>query len=421
MPEVTGLKCVWCGAEYPVSGMFQGCPRCKDGEFAANLIVQYDYSDLKGLTREEFASWKGEGLWRFAPLLPVKSPECMVTISEGNTPLVRCPGIERKTGVKVFVKDESRNPTWSYKDRLGCVATAKGLEFGAKVTTVSSTGNHGASTAAYAARAGLDCVLFTLPTVSEAMLGLMQVYGAKLIATTFYGRWELMSYCVNNFGWYPLGNYVHALPTGNPYGTEGYKTIAYEICLQREWEIPDMILSPVAYGEGFNGIWRGFRELKDLGLIDRTPRMMAIEPTGGPLSNAVKKGLKAPVKVPSKKSVAFSINGDYMGMQAMVALRESGGSTVEVSDEEIMAAQSTMGGEGLYPEAASAAPVAALLKMAGEGALDGVESVVCIMTSSGLKDPGATTAVHVKPPVIEPRVEDMLRALRDAYGFEAAI
>ncbi|MGE5485478.1 MAG: threonine synthase [Ignavibacteriales bacterium] len=420
MSKATGLKCVSCGAEYPVSRMFEGCPRCRDGEFAANLTVQYDYTDLNGLTRQEFGSWKGEGLWRFAPLLPIEAEECRISLLEGDTPLVLCRGVSEKTGVQVFAKDESRGPTWSYKDRLACVATAKALEFGAKVTTVASTGNHGAATAAYAARAGLDCVVFTLPTASEAMLSLMQAYGAKLVATTFYGRWDLMSHCVKNFGWYPLGNYVHALPTGNPFGVEGYKTIAYEICLQRDWEVPDIIVSPVAYGEGFYGIWKGFRELKQLGLIDRTPTMIAVEPSGGPLSNAVRNNLPAPVRVPSKKSVAFSINGDMIGMQALVAIRESGGTTVEVPDAEIMAAQAMFGREGLYVEPSSAASLAAVWKMARAGGLSGAKSIVCIITSSGLKDPGATAAVNPKPPVVEPQVDEMFRALKDVYGFEVA-
>jgi threonine synthase len=398
--------------------MFEGCPKCRRGEFASNLNLEYDLAPLRGLTRRALEEWTGPGIWRFAPLLPVEREDCRVTLGEGNTPLLICPRLSRDAGVELWVKDESRNPTWSYKDRLACVATSKALELGAKVTTMASTGNHGAATAAYAARAGLDCVIFTLPTVPQAMVSLMLSYGAKVVATTFYGRWELMAHCVREYGWYPMGNYLMALPTGNPFGLDGYKTLAFEICIQRHWDVPDAVFVPVGYGEGFRGIWRGFCDMRDLGLIEKVPAMVAVEPEGGPICNALKKGATIPERVPAKQSVAFSINGDYTSVGSMVTIRESGGSGVEVTDAEIMSAQALLGLEGFYPEPSSAASVAGALKLAREGRLRDVRSVVCILTSTGLKDPAATAAVRPGPPAIEPRVSELMRALKETYGFD---
>ena len=418
MARVTGLKCVSCGEEYPESMMFEGCPRCRDGEFASNLDVEYDYEDLRGLTRDALSSWKGEGIWRFSALLPVAKQEHRVSLGEGNTPLLECPSISKLCDARILVKDEARNPTWSYKDRLACVATGMALQWGARVTTMASTGNHGAATAAYAARAGLDCVIFTLPTVPTAMLSLMQSYGAKVLSTTFYGRWRLVSYGVKTFGWYPMGNYVDALPTGNPYGGEGYKTIAYEICLQSGWRVPDMVVCPVGYGDGFHGIWKGFREMFDLGLIGKLPRMVAAEPEGGPISNAIDKRLRYPVRVVAKPTVAFSIRCDLTGVQSVLTVRESGGTAVGVSDPEIMAAQTLLGREGVYAEPSSAAAVAAAVRLAKSGDIGNGDTVVCILTSSGLKDPGATASVQPRPPEIEPNVDAMLRALKETFDFD---
>ena len=416
-----GLKCINCGEKYPISPMLEGCPRCQDSQFSSSVSVCYDYEHVgKDLTREKFSSWQGVGLWRFAPLLPV-SPENQVSLHEGGTPLIKCERPSEDLGLRVHIKDESRNPTWSYKDRLACVATSKALEFGAKVTTIASTGNHGAATAAYAAKANLDCVVFTVPTTPLAMKSLMQSYGAKVVATTWKGRFEFISHCVRNLDWYPLGTYGTPLPTGNPYGVEGYKTIAYEICLQLNWDVPDVVLCPVANGEGFFGIWKGFHEAKMLGLIDRLPKMVAVELVGGPLANAIRKNLRFPEPIGARESVAFSINGTISSFAALKAIRDSGGTAVEVSDDDIMTAQEILGQEGLYAEPASASSAAGLYQMAQTGQLAGISSAVCIVTSSGLKDPGSISDKKGDIPVIEPGLKQLATVLKECYHFDPKI
>jgi len=243
--RVIGLSCLRCRARFDEPRLFTGCPRCRAQGVAVNLSVEYDLSPLAGVTRETFGS-ASRGLWRFDSLLPVASRP--VSLGEGATPLVHLERLGRRLGLpRLYAKDETQNPTWSYKDRLCSTAVTHAVEIGARVITISSTGNHGASTAAYAARAGLPCVIFTLASVPETMKTLMQAYGAAVVACpTSESRWTLMREGVERFGWYPTSGFV-APPVGsNPWGVEGYKTIAYEIAEDLGWAAPDAIVVPSA-------------------------------------------------------------------------------------------------------------------------------------------------------------------------------
>src|SRR5919106_5105006 len=226
------------------------------------------------------------GLWRYRATLPVTAEP--VTLGEGATPLVHLDRLGRRLGLsKLYAKDESRNPTWSYKDRLCSVAVTHAVAAGARVVTISSTGNHGASTAAYAARAGLPCVIFTLDSVPDTMKTLMQAYGAAVVACpTSESRWALMRQGVERLGRYRTSGFI-APPVGsNPGGVEGYKTLAYEVAEDLGWTAPDVVVVPSSYGDGLAGIWKGWTELRALGLVGHAPRMIAAEPFG-PLAHAL--------------------------------------------------------------------------------------------------------------------------------------
>jgi threonine synthase len=201
--RVLGLQCLRCHARFEEPRLFTGCPRCRADGIAVNLTVAYDLVPLAGVTPETFGT-AARGLWRFRPLLPVR-PAHPVSLGEGATPLVHLERLGRRLGLpRLYAKDESQNPTWSYKDRLCATAVTHAVETGARVITISSTGNHGASTAAYAARAGLPCVIFTLASVPETMKTLMQAYGAAVVACpTSESRWALMRQGIERFGWYP--------------------------------------------------------------------------------------------------------------------------------------------------------------------------------------------------------------------------
>src|SRR5262249_8050164 len=258
---VVGLQCLRCRALFDAGLVFAGCPRCREHGVSVNLTVALDLGPLAGATLDALGG-EGRGLWRFRHLLPVDGA-APVTLGEGGTPLVHLERLGRRLGIpRLYAKDESQNPTWSYKDRLCSVAVTHAGQGGARGVVVSSTGNHGASTAAYAARAGLPCVIFTLASVPDTMKTLMQAYGAAVVACpTSESRWTLMREAVERLGWYPTSGFVLPPLGSNPYGIEGYKTLAYEVVEDLGGTAPDMVVVPSAYSDGLHGIGKGMAEL----------------------------------------------------------------------------------------------------------------------------------------------------------------
>lgn len=414
---VTGLECLDCGATFEDRPMFDGCPSCRTDAFVSNVAPTYDYDAIAdAVSRADFGG-RG-GVWDYPELLPV-AVDHAVTLDEGATPLVDCPALGEEWGVELLLKDESRNPTWSYKDRLCSVAVSKARSLGHDVVTIASTGNHGASTAAYAGRAGLESVIFTLPSVPETMKTLMGVYGASVVATpTPEDRWTLMAACIDAYGWYPTGNYVYPPVGSNFYGIEGYKTIAYETCAALDWEVPDWVVLPTAYADGLSGVWRGFKDLHELGLVDERPRMAAVEPFG-PLANALERDLDRVEPVESGDTVAFSISAGISTQQGLVALRESGGTAVVTEDPAIMELQRTLGRTtGLYAEASAVAAVAGVERLRETGDIDAGDRVVALSTSTGLKDTATTAEGLPAVPTIEPDLDQLRAALDEHYGIE---
>ena len=419
MPAVrgAGLECPRCAALFDGPPIFTGCPHCRAQHLAVNLGVKVDLSPLAGFDPRVLPP-SPKSLWRFRPFLPVSGVP--VTLGEGATPLVPLERVGRRLGLpKLYAKDETRNPTWSYKDRLNTLAITHAVEIGARVVTVSSTGNHGASTAAYAARAGLPCVIFTRVDVPDTMKTLMQAYGAAVVACpTSESRWQLMREGVERFGWYPASGFVMPPIGSTPWGVEGYKTIAFEVAEDLGWTAPDVVVVPSGYSDGLAGIWKGWTELVALGLVATAPRMIAAEPFG-PLANALERGLAAPEAVDAPgSSVAFSIAGRYGTWQGLAALRDSKGAGVRLTDEGIFEAQRALAREeGLFVEPSSAAALAAVMQLAARKALDPGQTIVLVLTSSGLKDPGASRTWLPPVPTVDGDFERVLVVLREAYGL----
>ena len=420
----TRLSCLRCGAEYHLGKMFEGCPKCNTDKIVANLEVDYDYEGVANVLNREALEKrvKERSVWKYKELLPVKAERYMLTLGEGNTPLIKCERLGDKIGIKNFyIKDESRNPTWSFKDRHSCVAISKGLEFGAKVVSISSSGNMGASVAAYAARAGLDCIVFIPSFATETTLTWLQVYGAKLVpVTTPEGRWVLESQCVREHDWFPVGTYTSPMATYNPYGVEGNKTIGYEICEQLNWEVPDKVFIPTSYGGCLWGTWKAFCEFKKMGLIEKEPMMISVEPAElGPLANAISKGLDYVERVPWKSTLAVSIGGNTSSYGALKTIRDSKGAAITVTDNEIMEMQKLLAStEGLYAEMASVAAIAGVKKLYEEGKVQADETVVCVLTSAGLKFPETmrmTLPDH--PPAIEPDWIALKNLMKQRYNI----
>ncbi|MFI6921900.1 pyridoxal-phosphate dependent enzyme [Nonomuraea spiralis] len=355
--------------EFPLSPpLTRGCPRTSTDQIAYPVEVVYDYARLdKGL----FDQAPGPDIGRWSPLLPpLEAP----TLGEGGTPLLEFDGI--------YLKDESQNPTWSHKDRLNRVAISAALAEGAPGVVVASSGNHGASTAAYAARAGLPAIVLASAQSPAGVQAFVRAYGAQVYSVPVDERWPLLREIVDRLGYHPISNQT-VTHTGHPYGPEGYKTIAYELFLQLG-RVPAVVFAPTGYAELLFGTWKGFTELRLLGLAEATPRMFSCEPAaGGPNARALAEGTPAAI-VELGASEAYGIAGSVGGHRGVLAVRDSGGEAVLVTDEEMRAAQRDLARQGVWQELSGAAGLAGYRKLRRD--FDG--PVVCIGTSSGFKDMG---------------------------------
>jgi threonine synthase len=294
----------------------------------------------------------------------------------------------------------------------------KAKEVDAPGTVFATTGNNGASGAAYAAKAGMPCLILTVKKASPSFKIFMQVYGAAVVALeTYEDRWVLMERCVNEYGWYPGTNFVDPLVGSNAWGNEGYKTIAYEIFEQMEI-LPDKFVVPISIGDGLFGIWKGFNDLKQMGLIEKVPQMVSVE-NFGPLYNAISKNLDYIPEVPSRDSCATSMSISKGAYQAMKAIKESMGEAVLIdSDAPIMQAQKDIAKkEGLYCEPASASCLAAVRQLLGNNKIRKNENVVMLLTSTGLKDTNSTTKYLPEVPYIKPDIGELTKSLKNSYGI----
>jgi threonine synthase len=408
--RLVGLRCIRCGTEYPAGAYFKGCPSCLAEGLPTNLAVIPDLNRIK----REFDPRRLEGrtrsIWRYAEFLPAE-PENAVSLGEGMTPLLEVPRLGRRLGIpKLYVKDESRNPTWSFKDRLASSAVSMAVQMKASVVTGSSSGNAGSATAAYSARAGIPCVMFTTQQFPLTMR-------VQMIATpTIQDRWRMVEACVDEWGWFPVTVFVYPLVGSNCYGIEGYKTVAFEL-VEQLGRSPAHIVMPVGAGDAFYGTWKGFKEYRELGFIEDVPTMIAAE-VFGPLENALAKGLDHLEEVPWGPTPAISVGLNTSAYQALVVLRESGGAAASPTEAEIIAMQRELAEtEGIYSEMSSVISLCVARRMAEQGRFKSDDTVVAFLTSSGLKDPEATARHLPAIPLIEPNLEALRSALEATYGF----
>lgn len=416
MATPAGLACIRCGARYPLDHYVNDCPACR-ATAPSNLTVVYD-RPLAPL-RDAGRAGRAPTLWRYADALPVEAADA-VSLGEGMTPLLTIPATARALGVgELLVKDESRNPTWSFKDRLASVAISRARRMGARLIASSSSGNAGAAVAAYAARAGLPCVVFTFQGTAGPMVTQMRGYGAMVLAVTDKAdRWTLLEAGVRSHGWFPTSPFFGPAVGSNPFGVEGYKTLAYEIVEQLGARAPDWCVLPVCYGDALFGMWKGFDELRQSGAIPAVPRLVAAEVYGS-LSAAMESRRDDVREMPkTHDSIAISIGATRSTFQALHAVRASGGAARVVTDTELIEWQTRLAAtEGLWFEASSVAPLAAVQRLRDEDVIAAGACVVVLATAAGLKDPGPMTQWLGEVPLVEPRMDAVWDILKDAYGF----
>ena len=312
-----------------------------------------------------------------------------LSLAEGQTPLIEATRIGRTLGVpNLFIKDEGRNPTWSHKDRFSTVAVSVARAQGAKVMATASSGNAGASLAAYAARAGLRCVVTTFGGSSDAMLAQIRKYGATVLPlVNKMDRWTLLAEAATRHGWFIASPFRAPVVGSHPLGIEGYKTIAYELVEQLDGVAPDWCVLPVCYGDALSGVWAGFQELFAQGMISSLPRMVAAE-VHGSLTRALATGSDRLEECSMAfESLAVSIGAPRSTYQALKALRDSSGCAVLVTNDRLVDMQEQLAAsEGIFAELTSVTPLLAIARLRRDGVMAPEERVVAVVTASGLKD-----------------------------------
>ncbi len=407
------LRCLKCGHEHPPKKGLYVCEKC-----GGKIEVVYDYGGIsKKVTRKSLEKRDG-GVWKYQELLPIAERKNIVSLGEGGTPVIRAENIGKEIGLKtLYLKDETRNPTSSFKDRMMSVGVSKAVEFGAKVVVTASSGNAAVALAAYAAKAGLKCYAFVPAKAPESKVAQISMHGAKVVKVLGKEKgdptYELMLAGWKKFGWSPLPS----AGAFNPYHWEGAKTISYEVCEQLKWKVPDWVVITVGAGTLLSGCAKGYFEFEQMGLVEKVPKIVAVQATGcAPIAKAVRENI--PVEKietwPNPQTIAGGLVDPFPwdADTALNAIRKSGGTAIAVTDDEILEAEKKLARrEGVFAEPSGAAGLAGLEKLVAEGIIDKSDIVVLQVTGGGLKDTKTALKISDKPIVISPDVKSIERLL----------
>jgi len=409
MAHVDGLRCRECGREYEIAPVYT-CEWC-----FGPLEVTYDYDAVTAAVSRERIAAGPASIWRYADLLPVDRGHA-VDLGAGFTPLVRADRLAAALGLgEVWVKNDTLNPTNSFKDRVASVALSKALEFGFKTAACASTGNLANSVAAHAARAGLRSYVFIPSNLERAKVVTTAVYGGNVVAIN--GNYD----DVNRLCAELAGTYRWAFVNVNvrPFYAEGSKTLAYETAEQLGWETPDHVVVPVASGSLLTKIRKGFDELHTVGLLDREPavRVSGAQALGcSPVATAWRDGSDTirPVK-PDTIAKSLAIGNPADGYFALDAVRQTEGGLAAVSDGEVVEGIRLLARtEGIFAETAGGVTVASLKRLAEEGVVGRDERVVVYITGLGLKTLDAVETVVGPTATISPTID----AFHEAFDPE---
>ncbi|HKF23436.1 MAG TPA: threonine synthase [Candidatus Angelobacter sp.] len=414
------LRCVHCGAIEAAAGALFRCSACAE-------LLEVVYPEWAGASREfglrlkeiwrERRSFNlpenSSGVWRFRELLPRTERENMISMNEGNTPLIE---LRAKGRARVLAKHQGMNPTGSFKDTGVSVAISMARAEGFRFVCCASTGNTSASVAAYAARAGMQSIVL-LPAGQVASGKLTQAleYGAHVLElnTNFDGCVRVLDQVVRKFPAYLMNSM-------NPYRIEGQKTVAFELMEQLDWAVPDHVIVPGGNLGNSSALGKGFSELRQLGLIQRLPKVSIIQAAGAnPLVRAMREhdGERlAPVE-PETRATAIRIGNPASWRKAVAVLKNTGGACEDVNEEEIAQAKAELGAEGVGCEPASAATLAGLKKLMHSGFVKPEQTVVLVLTGHMLKDQQYTSASSRRSsPPMDADASAVVRVLEKMYA-----
>jgi threonine synthase len=406
---VNHLRCVACGTTY-APGTRMMCDTCgTDGI----LDVVYDYpAARRSLQQNPLSQRPNQTLWRYRELLPVDlSAAGIPDLSVGWTPLTQAPQLAAHLGLaSLLLKDDGRNPTGSLKDRASALAVALARAEGKEVIACSSTGNAASSLAGMAASMGLRSVIFVPQDTPEPKLTQLLVFGATVLRVkgSYYDAFQLCQSACADSGWYNRNCAI------NPWLVEGKKTAALEICEQLDWNVPDWVAVSVGDGCTIAGIWKGFREFRELGLIDRTPRMLGVQASG---ADAVLQAFRTG-SLPSNRPESTVADSIKVGVprnwrKALQAIHESNGTMIAVDDAEILDAINYTGRlSGIFAEPAASTSVAGLRRAIAEGHIRRDASAVAVITGNGLKDTRSARLAVGEPHDISPDGRELKELLK---------
>lgn len=413
MKHIRGYKSALSGNFYPYE---PGKIKYQCDKTGENLDVVYDYDYIKKhFNKADLKNNRDYSIWRYAPILPVKTLDHIPPLQIGWTPLYKSRKLGKNIGLdNLYFKDDGRNPSASFKDRASAVALVRAIEDGAQIITGASTGNAGSSMACLCASVGMPAVIFVPENAPEAKIAQLLIFGAKVFAVrgTYDDAFDLCIKVSEEFGW------INRNTGYNPFTREGKKTCAFEICEQFDWKALDRVFVSVGDGNIISGLWKGFRDLFNLGFIDKIPRLYGVQ---SEKSNSVFLSVKvckldpdADIKISAVKAttIADSISVDVPrdGQMAVRAILETDGDAVQVSDEDILSAVKLLGkNEGIFAEPAGATAYAGVRKLAIMGDLPEDETIVAVVTGNGLKDVASALKVAGEPIKIDPDLDEVKR------------
>lgn len=419
MNHIIGLRCSLCGAEYQLGEIAYVCPHHGD---MGNVDVIYDYARIrKTVQRASLVANPDFSIWRYLPLLPVQPETVDKLLRDSTHPLARVGGTPLYAPARLrdaiglpnlYIKDDGRNASASFKDRASAVTIARAVELGREVICAASTGNAASSLACLSAGIGLRNIIFVPQTAPEAKIAQLLIFGATVLAVkgNYDAAFDLSIAASKEFGWYCRN-------TGyNPYTVEGKKTVSFEICEQLNWRAPDRIFVSVGDGNIITGVYKGLQNLLAIGWIERMPRVMGVQSElSAACANAWQAGAETITPVQAT-TIADSISVDLPrdGVRAVRAVRESDGAFITVSDEEILQAIPALGKlAGVFAEPAGAAAYAGLVKAVQQGQVSPAETIVVIVTGNGLKDVRSAIRVAGQPVTIAPTLDEVRRVIED--------
>jgi threonine synthase len=406
---VQGLHCVFCDSLYSTR-VPHTCPRCG---ITGILDVEYDYARIaRILKRRTLAGRPERSLWRYRELLPIREDAVLPALAVGWTPLTLATSLARHVGLRtLFLKDDGRNATGSLKDRASAIGVVKAREKRHKIIACASTGNAASSCAGMAASMGLRSVIFLPERAPEPKVTQLLIFGATVLRVggSYEQAFQLCQQASERWGWYNRNSAI------NPYLVEGKKTVGLEIGEQLAWQPTDWVAVSVGDGCTIAGVWKAFREMKTLGWIERTPRMLGVQAEGAsPITTAFRTGRPLEPMEPHTIADSIAVGVPRNWKKAVLAIQESGGAMVNVSDDEILDAMRYTGRlSGVFAEPAAATAVAGLRRAVAERIVGPRASAVAVITGNGLKDVQSASAAVGKPFDISPdggELQDILKA-----------